>query len=265
MSELVLSDYEAIFVDMDGVVVMSSQLIPGSTDALVELRNFGDVFILSNNSTRTREKFSENLSDLGIDLPPGSIINSAFVLAKYLEERRGPTKTFVVGEEGLGRELELEGHEIVEPAKAEVIAVGMDRNINYDKLDDALTGLLSGAEFYATNNDKTFPTPDGESPGAGASVGAIQGMGFEPERVVGKPSSTAAEIAMEVAGTSNPGDCLVIGDRLETDILMAETAEMDSALVMTGVESRESLEKSELKPTYVFEDLQDLLASNNSV
>lgn len=258
MSEFNLNNYEAIFVDMDGVVVMTSQLIPGSPEALAELDNFGDVFILSNNSTRSREKFADNLASLGIDLSPNSIINSAFVLAKYLRERRGKKKAFVVGEEGLGEELEMMGHEVVQPEEAEVIAVGMDRNINYDKLDGALSSLLSGAEFYGTNADKTFPTPEGESPGAGASVGAIKGMGFEPKRIVGKPSSVAAEIAMEVAGTDSPEDCLVIGDRLETDILMAERAGMDSVLVMTGVETRKSLEESAVEPTYVFDDLQGL-------
>lgn len=259
MSEFNLSKYKSIFVDMDGVVVMSSQLIPGAPGVLVELGNFGDVFILSNNSTRSREKFAANLASLGIDLPPNSIINSAFILAKYLREFRGSTKAFVVGEEGLDEELELLGHEVVGPSEAEVIAVGMDRNLSYDKLDGALAGLLSGAEFYGTNADKTFPTPEGESPGAGASVGAIKGMGFEPERIVGKPSSVAAEIAMEVAGVDDPEDCLVIGDRLETDILMAERAGMDSALVLTGVENRESLEESNIEPTYVFDDLRELV------
>jgi 4-nitrophenyl phosphatase len=84
-------------------------------------------------------------------------------------------------------------------------------------------------------------------------------MGFDPEEIVGKPSSVAAEIAMEVAGTTNPGDCLVIGDRLETDILMADRAGMDSALVMTGVETKKSLEASEVNPTYVFDDLRELV------
>ncbi|MBS3787609.1 HAD-IIA family hydrolase [Candidatus Bipolaricaulota bacterium] len=261
MSEFNLNNYEAIFVDMDGVVVMSSQLIPDAPQALVELGNFGDVFILSNNSTRTREKFAANLANMGIDLPPSSIINSAFVLARYLRELKGTTKAFVVGEEGLDKELELMGHKVVQPEEAEIIAVGMDRNISYKKLDCALTGLLSGAEFYGTNADKTFPTPEGESPGAGASVGAIKGMGFEPKRIVGKPSSIAAKIAMEVAGTDKPEDCLVIGDRLETDILMAERAEMDSALVMTGVETKKSLEDSDIEPTYIFDDLCDLVAS----
>ena len=261
MSKLKLNEYEYFFVDMDGVIVRTDQLVEGAVDSLRDLRDFGDIFVLSNNSTRTREKFSNNLAGLGIQVSAHSIINSAFVLAKYLQETRGSTRAFVVGEEGLDRELELMGHEVVDPSEAEVIAVGMDRGISYEKLDGALSALNSGAEFYATNADKTFPTPEGESPGAGASVGAIEGMGFDPDQIVGKPSSVAAEIAMEVAGTGDPEECLVIGDRLETDILMAERAGMDSALVMTGVETRESLEASKIEPTYVFENLQELVSS----
>ena len=254
------SNYKAIYVDMDGVVVRSSELINGALESISYFGDCGEVYILSNNSTRSREKFAKNLEDLGISLPPGSVINSAFVLAKYLLEHEGPLDSFVVGEEGLGEELDLMGHKIVNPGAAEVLAVGMDRNLSYDKLDGALSALNSGAKFYATNDDKTFPTPDGESPGAGASVGAIRGMGFEPKKIVGKPSSVAAEIAMEVAGADSPGDCLVIGDRLETDILMANRAGMDSALVLTGVETRKSLEESDIEPTYVFEDLQQLVS-----
>ena len=260
MRGLDFNNYKAIYVDMDGVVVRSSQLINGAPESLSHLGDFGEVFILSNNSTRSREKFAKNLEELGISLPPGSVINSAFVLARYLLEHDGTLDTFVVGEKGLGEELELMGHKIVEPGVAEAVAVGMDGNLSYEKLDGALSALNSGAKFYATNDDKTFPTPDGESPGAGASVGAIRGMGFEPKKIVGKPSSVAADIAMEVADTDNPGDCLVIGDRLETDILMANRAGMDSVLVLTGVETRKSLEESDIEPTYVFEDLQQLVS-----
>ncbi len=261
MNQVNLSRYEAIFVDMDGVVVMSGEMIPGATEAMDELKNYAKIFILSNNSTRSRNKFAARLENLGLDFPPHAIVNSAYVLAKFLLERKGRKKAFVLGEEGLGEELMDVGHELVPPEEAEIIAVGMDRELSYDKLDKALTGLLSGAEFFATNADKTFPTQEGESPGAGASVGAIKGMGFEPERIVGKPSEVAAEIAMEVAGVEDPGKCLLIGDRLETDILLAERAGMDSALVFTGVESEASLEASSVEPTFVFDDLNDLVFS----
>ncbi len=254
-----LNHYQVFFVDMDGVVVISDQPVPGSLDAMQQLKSLGKVYILSNNSTKTRKSFSDNMTELGLDFPSERVVNSAYVLARYLKERIGPVKVFTVGESGLDEELEQIGHSIVKPAESKILAVGMDRNLTYEKLDRALTGLNGGATFFATNSDSTFPTPDGESPGAGASVGAIRGMGYEPERIVGKPSKVAANIAMEVAGVSEPSECLVLGDRLETDILLAERAGMDSALVLSGVETEESLEKSDLKPTYVFRELPEIL------
>ena len=259
MNKVDLSSYEVLFVDMDGVIVMSGSPIPGAVDAVNRLNSRGEVFVLSNNSTRSRKRFAGNLKDIGVRLPAGRVINSAFVLAKFLREEKGPLSVFTVGEEGLDLELRELGHEITDPEKSEIVAVGMDRGLTYEKLDRALTGLNGGANFFATNSDSTFPTPDGESPGAGASVGAIRGMGYEPEKIVGKPSKVAADIAMEVAGASSPEDCLVLGDRLETDILLAERAGMDSVLVLSGVETEESLGKSDFKPTYVVHDLPDIL------
>lgn len=256
--KVVLNNYQVFFVDMDGVVVISDQPVSGSIDGMNRLNSLGKVYILSNNSTKTRKSFSDNMAELGLDFPPERIVNSAYVLARYLKEQSGSLKVFTVGENGLDEELEQIGHSIVKPAESKVLAVGMDRNLTYDKLDKALTGLLAGARFFATNDDRTFPTPEGQSPGAGASVGAIKGMGFEPERIVGKPSRVSAKTAMEVAGTTDPNKCLVIGDRLETDILMAERAGMDSVLVLSGVESRRSLERSEIEPTFVVEDMSAL-------
>lgn len=256
-----LNHYQVFFIDMDGVVVISDQPVSGSLDAMQQLKSLGKVYILSNNSTKTRKSFSDNMTELGLAFPSERVVNSAYVLARYLKERIGPVKVFTVGEKGLDEELEQIGHSIVKPAESKILAVGMDRNLTYDKLDRALTGLLAGARFFATNDDRTFPTPEGQSPGAGASVGAIKGMWFEPEQVVGKPSRIAAKIAMEVAGTTDPDECLVIGDRLETDILMAERAGMDSVLVLSGVETRKSLERSEIEPTYVVEDMSALFSS----
>lgn len=260
MKTLDLEDYEVFFVDMDGVIVMSGQPIPGAVESVNELKSHGEVYVLSNNSTRTRDKFAENLKELGVELPPGRVVNSAFVLSRYLMENRGESSVFSVGEEGLDQELESMGHEAVEPVESDVVAVGMDRGLTYEELDRALTGLTNGATFFATNSDGTFPTPNGESPGAGACVGAIKGMGFQPERIVGKPSRVAAEIAIEVAGNPDLEDCLVIGDRLETDILLAERGGMDSALVLSGVETRESLEESGIDPTYVVEELREVFS-----
>ena len=262
MSMLDLNKYETIFIDMDGVILMQERLIPKADEALKELSNCADVYILSNNDTKTRNLIADKLCKFGLNLQPSTIINSAFILAKHLMEQHGTSKVFVLGEKGLRSELEAYGHELVQPAEAEVIAVGTERNITYKKFDRALTALLKGAKFYVANADETFPTGSGEAPGAGAVVGGIKGMGFIPNKYVCKPSVTAGETAMEIAGVTNPRNCLLIGDRLEVDILMAQKLGMDSALVLTGAENRDSLEDSQIHPTYSFESLSELIRSN---
>ncbi|MFP3953620.1 MAG: HAD-IIA family hydrolase [Candidatus Acetothermia bacterium] len=260
-SDFNLRDYSVYFVDMDGVIVRSDHPIEGASESIEKLRGLGDVYVLSNNSTRSRESFADRLHGAGVDLPPEYIINSSFIASKYIVEKHGAVGVYPVGEEGLSEELMIAGNEVLEANKADVVVAGMDRGISYVKLAGALEALNSGARFYATNTDKTFPTPEGEKPGAGATVGAIEGMGFPPEKVTGKPSSIAAEIAMEVAGVTEPSDCLVIGDRLETDILMAERAGMNSVLALSGVDNSypEGSETEAVKPTLTVHSLAELV------
>lgn len=258
MDKFDLSKYDVFFVDMDGVIVKSNQPIEGSPESLQELTCLGDVYVLSNNSTRSRKEFADNMQKMGMDIPPESVINSAYIISEYLVETMGSAAVYPVGEEGLTEELEIEGNRIVPSKEADAVVAGLDRTITYDKLAGALEALLRGAKFYAANTDKTFPTPQGERPGAGATVGAITGMGFPPDLVTGKPSEIAAEIAMETAGISYPEKCLVIGDRAETDIQMANKAGMDSVLTLSGVKNPAG-QTGDLKPTLSVNSLSELV------
>jgi len=120
-----------------------------------------------------------------------------------------------------------------------------------------MTAVRNGAVYIATNMDPTFPSERGLAPGAGAIVAAIStGAGKSPDIVVGKPSRIMFDIAVEIAGTSN---ALVIGDRLDTDIVGAKSAGLDSLLVLTGVTKPDDLKKSDVKPNYVLNSLIDIL------
>lgn len=258
MTEINLTRYHTFFVDMDGVLVRSHEPIPGAKESVTKLAKYGEVFILSNNSTKSRRQFSARLKDMGYDIDPEAILNSAYLVSSFLLKEIGPVDVFTIGEKGLKEELLEMGHHVVEPERADAVVAGMDRGITYNKLLKALEALMAGARFFATNMDKTFPTPEGESPGAGATVGAIKGMGFPPEEVVGKPSHIAAEIAQERAAVTDPSRCLVIGDRLETDIELANKAGMNSVLTFSGVEDEISLSNSRIQPTIAVRSLRDL-------
>jgi len=266
MAGLRLENYRAFLVDLDGVLVRGGEPLPGAAEAAGQLKRLGrysesghKVVVFSNNSTRSRRGFAAWLSGLGFAIGPEEIVNSAYIVAQHILKLAGPSAVFIVGEEGLKEELELAGHRLALPEEAEFLVVGMDRELSYKKLARALLALLRGARFIAANADPTFPTLRGLLPGAGVVVGAIEGMGFPPDEIVGKPEQVAFEVAMAVTGVNDSRECLLIGDRLETDILGAERAGLDSVLVLTGVTKQEDLEKSEIRPTWVAESLAALV------
>lgn len=250
----VLEKYTAFLLDVDGVLVRDDLVIPGAREALEGLRRRGRIMLLTNNSTRSRSMTADHLRSLGIPISPEEVMTSSYVAARYLLEGYGPCRVWVLGEAGLAEELIQAGHRLVDPEEAEWIVAGMDRELTYRKLAQALRGLLRGARFLATNRDATFPTPNGLMPGAGAVVGALEGMGFPPEKVVGKPSAVAFRIALEAAGAS-PHQALMVGDRLETDVLGAQRVGMDTALVLSGVSQEEDMDRLGIRPTWVARDL----------
>ena len=253
-----LGRYKGFLLDIDGVLLHGGRALPGAKDALAELRKLGPVLFLTNNSTKSRAGTARRLGEAGISVEPTEVLPSSYVAAKFLGQRFGLVRFWYIGEEGILEEMAAAGHTLVSPKEAEWIVVGMDRSLSYEKLAQALRALLRGARLLATNEDPTFPTPDGLVPGAGAVVGALRGMGFPPEFVVGKPSPIAFQVALEVLGLA-PSQILMIGDRLDTDIAGAQALGMDTALVLSGVTKLEDLKDARIRPTYVAWDLAALV------
>lgn len=255
-----LRHYDAFFLDVDGVLVRGSHPIDGAVDALRELTSVGQVFILTNNSTRSRKQHAEQLCSLGFSVSSNEVIASSYVVAEYLRDTYGPTVVWPIGEGGLSDELRLSGHRIAsEPEQADCVVAGMDRSIDYRKLADGLRALNAGARFVATNQDGTFPTPDGLKPGAGAIVGALCGMGFAPEITVGKPASASYDIARAMTEV-DVNKILMVGDRLETDILGGNQCGLDTLLVLTGISSESEIAESRIHPTWVADSLMALIS-----
>lgn len=247
--------YEAFLVDVDGVLTRGSQPLPGAVEGLQALQARGRAVLLTNNSTRSRSELSAHLTSLGFRISAADIFATSYLAARYLRDVSGAARVWVLGEEGLRTELVAAGHCLAErPVDADWVVVGMDRRFDYAKLSQALQGLLAGARLLVTNEDATFPTTDGLVPGAGAIVGALRGMGYEPDAVIGKPSPLAFAIALEELGTPKER-VLVIGDRLETDIVGGCAAGMDTALVLSGVSREPDLAGSTVRPTWVADDL----------
>lgn len=252
-----LRRYKAFLLDIDGVLVRGGKAIPGAAEALEGLREIGPVLLLTNNSTKSRKGTAERLLEAGIPTKPEEVLPSCYLAAQFLRERFGSVRFWYIGESGIFEEMCAAGHVPVDAMQAEWIVVGLDRGVNYEKLTLALRALLRGARLLATNEDATFPTPEGLIPGAGAIVGALRGMGFPPEVVVGKPSPIAFKIALGLL-RAQPQEVLMIGDRVDTDVAGAAKLGMDTALVLSGVAKEEDLQ-GEPQPNYLARDLISLV------
>ena len=252
-----MRSYRGFVLDMDGVVVRGGRIVAGAAAAIRRLRALGDLVFLTNNSTRPANEVAARLTGLGIPVREEEIVTSSWIAGTLLQRLAGSVDLFVLGEPGLEAELVRLGHRLTDPDQAEWVVVGMDRGVTYDRLASALRALENGASLLATNTDPTFPGSGGASPGAGAMVGALQGMGYGPDAVAGKPERAAFDLALDRLGIGRH-HVLAVGDRLETDILGAANAEMDSALVLTGVTSVAMLEHARVRPTWVCRSLETL-------
>ncbi len=254
MSRPRLGDYDLLLIDLDGVVWLDGKPIPGAVEALNDLFGVVEIRFVTNNSTRHRSEVACMLRRIGVSWASEEhVVTSASTLADLVSSME-IRKCFVVGENGLIAELEEKDVEVCEEGD---VCVGMDREFNYRKLTTAMRNILAGGLFLATNEDRTLPTPEGPIPGAGSMVAAIAGAcGRGPDIVVGKPNPLMFLMASSRVGARKP---LVIGDRVETDILGALRAGMDSALVLTGVVK--DVRGVSPRPKYVLKSLRGLVNS----
>jgi NagD protein len=252
--------FKGFIFDLDGTVYLGEHLIPGADRVIGLLREKGrKVAFLSNKPLSTRQEYAAKLTRLGIPTPPGDVINSTFVLIRYLSKIAPGAKVFVIGEPPFLAELAQAGfHLTEEPAQIDYVIASFDRTFDYRKLYIAFQAIRRGAHFIATNPDRTCPFPEGELPDCAAVIAALEAVTEKRvEVVVGKPSPITAEAVLEVVGLQGQ-ECILVGDRLETDIRMGLEAGMATALVMTGVTTNEALAASPIRPHYVFQSIVDV-------
>jgi glycerol-1-phosphatase len=256
MRPVLLERYDALFVDLDGVVYRGDQLIPGVGDFLDLVRSTGTfVLFLTNNSSKTPEQVAEKLRVMGVVTTSREILTSALATASMLErERTNDATAFVIGERGIREALRGIGIRLLdgEPEHVDLVVVGWDRSADYGKLRTASLLVQRGARLIATNSDASYPAPDGLWPGAGALLAAVTTTTGATPTIVGKPARPLFEAAAMATGASNP---LVVGDRLDTDIAGAAGVGWDSMLVLTGAARPADLPIAKHLPTYLGRDL----------
>ena len=253
--------HDAYIFDLDGTVYLGDRLLPTAGETITRLRAIGKrTVFLSNNPTRTRAEYAAKLTRLGLSTPASDVINSSFVMVDFLQKRIPAAKLFVVGEQSLCDELSHGGFILTNEATAvDAVIASFDRTFNYQKLQIAFDAINNGARFFATNADRYCPVPGGGQPDAAAMVAAIEACtNTIIEAIVGKPSHFMAEAILNLLDLP-PEKCIMIGDRLETDVLMGLNAGMAGTLTLTGATNAEMLAQSDIVPMYVIQQLSDLI------
>lgn len=249
--------------DLDGVIYRGGKLLPGVKEALSFLKKRGEeICFLSNNSTLSRFGYLKRLARLGIKTHLANLFPSSYLAAIYFTQNgeRKKGKVSIIGEKGLFEELRGVKIKIASNTEdVDYVVVGMDRKFNFEKLCLAHKAILKGAKFIATNIDLTFPVEEGTLPGAGAMIKAIEASTGKSPLLLGKPEIFGIKMVMKKKGYS-PENTIIIGDRLETDILAGKRVGVTTILVLSGITKREDLKKAptSLQPDYVISSLKEL-------
>lgn len=254
-----LTDIRGFLIDMDGVLLRGEQALPGARELIRHLRSRGIPFLLvTNNSTRSPASVQDQLNALGIEVDRVEVLTTANGTAAYMKQTYPElTKVFLIGERALRDEMSRAGFEIVETGEGvQAVVVGMDRNLGYRRLEEAAYALARDIPFIGTNPDNTFPTERGLAPGNGSILAALKAATGRTPIIYGKPQPHLFQTALSLLAI--PADrVLVLGDRLETDILGGHRAGMQTCLVLTGVTNQRSVSQSSIQPIWTFNDLLD--------
>ena len=258
--EPLLDRYDLAMFDLDGVVYVGGDALPGVAERLRRVRN-ADVHLafVTNNASRTPESVASRLNKLGIEAAPGDVVTSAQAAARVVKDRFGPTAAvLLLGGAGLESALAAEGLAVTqEPDEAAAIVSGYGPDVLWKDIMRAATLIRDGLPYVASNTDLTIPTDYGMAPGHGVLVRTLaEFAGVEPI-VAGKPARPLMEETIRRVGGDRP---LMVGDRLDTDIEGANAVAVDSLLVMTGVTQLAELVAAtpELRPSFISPDLEGL-------
>ena len=254
----VITKPPGIIFDIDGTVLRGDRMIPGARQTIDALRLQGHPLLFITNALESPEEQVARLAKATIEASPDEIITAPCLLKRYLRDHMPGAIIFVIGDPPLPEMLSAEYRFSEDPKEIDAVIVSCDRNFNFYKLNIGFQALRRGARFLAVNADATCPLPDGEIPDAGAVIGALEGCSKRsPELVFGKPSHLIAEAALKRLNRSVE-ECIIIGDNLESDIVMGHHTGMTTVLVLSGVTQREDLAHAPVQPDHVLESITDV-------
>lgn len=256
-----MRQYNGYIFDLDGTLYLGQQAIEGAVETVNKLMEDGKKAVfLTNKTIESRSYIMKKLNNLGIQAVPEQMISPVVTTLKVLREQFNSKKVYVIGEAVFKEELEQEGIPFAaSPEETDVVILSWDRNFHYQHIEFAYRAVKHGAVVMATNPDRTCPMPGGDVPDCGSMIGALEGAtGKKIDMVMGKPSKHMIGTALAVLGLK-ASQCLMIGDRLETDIYMGNQSRVDTALVLSGTATEEDAAASPYKPTYIISSVNELI------
>lgn len=248
--------YKTICLDLDGTVYKGSKAIPESIDFLKSFQAAGiEPYFITNNSSHTRAEIVRKLGGFGVITTESHVMTSAIAAADFCVQQYSGCTVQLIGEAGLQEALLEAGLELTDN-RGDVVVMGIDRSITYDKLAEACLSIRSGAKFVATNGDLSVPGDKGLVPGNGAFVELVRASTGTDPVIVGKPESYMLDFIRRQSG-ARKDEMLMIGDNYDTDILSGIRYGIDTIHLEGGVTSREQLLTKPEAPTYAFQTLAE--------
>jgi len=244
-------------IDMDGVLVRGATLIPGAAEFIQKLRAKEIPFLIfTNNSLYTPRDLHVRLAHIGLDLPPDAIFTSALATAQFLHAQRPGGSAYAIGESGLTTALHDIGY-VLTDQRPEYVVLGETNTYSFERITRAIRFVNAGARFIATNPDVIGPGEGGMVPGTGA-VGALisAATGVKPY-FIGKPNPLMMRTALRTLGAHSE-DSAIIGDRMDTDIVAGTESGLRTILVLTGVTTRDQVERFPYRPTWIRESIAEI-------
>jgi NagD protein len=246
-------------IDMDGVIYHGNLLLPGVTEFLAWLENSGKKYLfLTNSPERTPKELHEKMHRLGINVGEDHFYTSALATAGFLSNQKPNGSAFIIGDAGLIHAMYSVGY-TMNNVNPDYVVVGDTHSYNFEKIEQAINLILKGAKLIGTNPDISGPVENGITPSTKALIAPIEIASGKKAYYVGKPNPLMMRIALKKLGVKRE-DTIVIGDRMDTDVICGLESEIDTLLVLSGISDRKTIDQFPFRPHYILDGVKDLVS-----